>query len=142
MLRRTWCVIRDPVDRFVSQHGDAVNTRSHVDHLRLDCSPASLNWHATRVRRLASDTVHFCHYVRQALYPCDFLVAYERIKTGVPRLLRELSNISVVVPASHVNPSACQLSRANLTLENLREIADVYSDDVELHARALAHGFQ
>lgn len=137
----SFCVLRDPYDRIVSEFRYEHRRRSGSG----SCSCSSLySWMKDKMRRLASDPeASDCHFIPQSVYAekCQDILMYNvsvaeyiRERFGIEGFGDEKDNISTICPRLHTT-----VTRGGNCLRTKTEIESIYHKDFEL-VRSLSTG--
>tara|TARA_B100001027_G_scaffold102412_1_gene70381 strand:+ start:213 stop:839 length:627 start_codon:yes stop_codon:yes gene_type:complete len=136
----TFCVIRDPLDRMVSEYKDQLKLEKH--HSQKDwCNSSHLNdWvvHTLTNNRQNPDH-HDCHLLTQSDFTesCDVKLDFNRLDKDFNNLMSKAykdKNITIGdVPKKNVGSAKCNVSVDDFT-DNVRNlILEEYAADVDLY---------
>lgn len=126
----TWCVVREPLARFVSEHNYRARDSRNAN---FKCTAESLNSHVDDLYASwpkNKDRKH-CHYVPQSEYDCDTVMDIKQVESFVRD---ELHEPDFVLGRSNV--SKCKLTPDDLSERSKGKLREMYSRDVELWKRA------
>ena len=129
----TFCVIRDPVDRFVSEY-------KYSRRKKGKCSPEALNQWAERaledVSRNSNTSRNDCHLIPQSTFManCDVPLRFDHLQQEFGTLLQQHGYTGdTILP--HNNKSkhqACNVTTNDLHPDLMNKIQQQYRDDITL----------
>lgn len=131
----TFCVARDPVARFVSEHNWQCSSTRHMSMWkgRRECTPAALNAHVDEVHggKLHASTRGHCHYVPQHLYDCDVRLPFADVANGIRKFAAAHYGIeNFALPARAREKGACALAVRDLTPSSVAKLRGIYAGDL------------
>lgn len=149
----TFCVVRDPVERAVSQYSYILANKKHAAGYyalakQHGCSAAGLNAYLNRALRSFAIGDHFvqnCHFVEQAEYIwgpstlwgvrnrqwCDHILKFEELPEAFNELMSRKGYAARLT--KRMNQGVCKhMSSANLTDQVMSLLLSVYSEDFRL----------
>jgi len=138
----SFCIVRDPFDRFVSEYVYLVTgpyADLHADPILWEfpvCSAEGLNYVAEMVLRNVSDIRFDCHFVPQIDYVigedghrwCQNVLRFEQLPGAFDEFMASRS-LPIKLSETNKAESCFDLSAVNLTQESRKIISEVYHAD-------------
>ncbi|CAK9056118.1 unnamed protein product [Durusdinium trenchii] len=142
----TFCVVRDPIMRFMSEYF----YMSKHKHVQGDlCDPGKFEQYANEtLQRLGEDPfVDDCHLVPQAYYLsskdgrrlCDHIIRYEHLQTELTQLLKWYHNLSETASQLRVVNQARRCDSVAMSPQLRRRLQEFFRVDYELGLGQLGH---
>ena len=129
----TWCVVREPLERFVSEHKYQSWNGLHSAG---ECSVNALNDHVKRVydNKLHETNQAHCHYIPQSKYDCDIKLDFATINTEFPKFAHDVlgQNISFDEKINTMTKK-CELTVDDLTEDSKSKLREIYAEDIKMY---------
>lgn len=136
--QQTFCVIREPISRFLSEYNFRANKQT--------CGPDFLEQYVeTKLNQLYVRSRHDddCHLLPQEDYvqSCDYVIPHDKKLAGLTMFLRVRFNVSIkqfdqVQPIFAAQGKRCDAKVHNLTDKALDRIKTVYKADIQIYQNA------
>jgi hypothetical protein len=139
--QQTFCVIREPIEKILSEYNFRANSRTCGERFLEEYIDSKLDGLYTRSRH--DDD---CHLLPQEDYiqSCDFVIPHDKQLAGLNMFLRVRFNISIkqfnqVQPIFAAQGKRCNAKAYNLTARSLDRIRMVYEADFDIFRNARRH---
>lgn len=139
----TWCIFRDPLERFVSEHKWQSDKKKHTSTWNgpRECTPESLNRHVHEAyeMQLQHKTTGHCHYLPQSAYDCDVRLSFDDLDRNVIKFARDHMSIDLPsIPWKNVRKEKCPLTPHDLSPESQALLRSMYHDDFSIQTQSLS----
>lgn len=131
---QTWCVVREPLERFVSEHKYQSWNKLYSAG---QCSVDALNDHVNRAydKKLHKTSHGHCHYIPQSEYECDIMFDFAKINTEFPKFAHDVLGVENISFETKVNTMTkkCELTVDDLTEDSKRKLREMYAEDIKMY---------
>ena len=136
---QTWCVVREPLERFVSEHKWQSDTTRHGSMWNgfRECTVNALNDHVRQAyeMKLHQTSEGHCHYKPQSEYDCDIKLYFATINTDFPKFAHDMLGLENMTLDERVNDmtNKCKLTVDDLTEDSKSKLREIYAEDVKMY---------